>query len=106
MATWSKDEKGIVGIEFGADDLVFSNILNTKRELSEMMENSFFKIEMSSVQHFDSAGLQLLIYFISALKLNGAQVEIETLPPEVIDICSIYGIEDMANVEKMGGSNV
>ncbi len=101
MATWSKDEKGKVVIEFGADDLVFSNIQNTKKLLSEMMEHSVFEITMKDIQQFDSSGLQLLIHFISAVKTKGGQVDFENLPLEVTDLCAVYGIEDMGKVEKI-----
>lgn len=105
MAAWQEGVNGTIDIDFDVSDLLLFNIQNTKKTLSEVLEYSSFKITTKNVQEIDSAGLQLLIYFITKITSAGGQVLFETPSPELINLCSLYGIEDIATVEKINKSS-
>ena len=113
MGTWTKNKNGKVDIEFSVNDLVFSNVQNTKQMLSEVSEFSLFYLITKNIQEFDSSGLQLLIYFVGMIKKKGGQVEFDKISPDIASLCSAYGIDDLSIVERItnslsvaGGSDV
>ncbi|MGZ3790437.1 MAG: STAS domain-containing protein [Bacteriovorax sp.] len=113
MATWKENELGRVDVEFNSDDLAFSNVQRTKEFLEQILDRSSFNITMNDIHDFDSSGLQLLIYFVSKIKSQGGRVEMGALPAEMTNLCLLYGIVDIGEVEKIkktstgaGGTNV
>lgn len=114
MATYKELEDRKIEITFVVGDLLLSNIQNTKKTLSEVIKPASFSLQMNGVHDLDSSGLQLLVYFISTIKNLGGNIELSALSPEIINICTSYGIEDLASAEKKiysslenaGGANV
>ena len=64
------------------------------RDFEKIPANSSFRIDLSGVDRIDSSAVAWLVTVVRTARTRGQSVEIDSLPPRIIQFAEIYGLDD------------
>lgn len=77
-------------------ELTFATVPAAWRETQNLfVDGQSLRFDLTAVERADSAGIALLIEWLRLARRNGARVSYEHMPPQILAIARVTGLEAM-----------